>query len=184
MTPHDRLRISLASARYLEALEANDQAALDSLMELATQDSDLLQAFQEIDVAFLEEQHSQIFDSARITVEGAVEQHLKSAEIVRPNAGTVTVADVANELFHHTPGGLSADAHLMTDRLRTAKDELPESLGLPSLKAWAEAKFGSASGDYWKAFRQAAIKLRMRVNADIEFQLAARSTKPRPECSP
>jgi len=53
-------------------------------------------------------------------------------------------------------------------------DELPENLGLAALVAWAEAKFGPAPAEYWKAFRQAAIKVRMRTNADVEFQLAAR----------
>ena len=179
MTPQDRLRISIASARYLEALENDDGETLFTLMEQATSDPELLHAFLEIDAAFLEEQHQHIVDTTRDTVEGLVEKHLPSAEIVKPVSGVVTVADVADELFHYTPGGLPAEAHQMNERLRAARDELPESLGLPDLRAWAEAKFGPAPVEYWRAFRQAAIKVRMRTRAEVEFQMAARRTKPK-----
>lgn len=184
MTPHDRLRVSLASARYLEALERDDQTTLDVLCEQAATDMELFTAFREIDEGLLEEQQMNDIATATNIVAALAEKHLTSGEVVRPAAGPVTVADVARELFLHTPNRLPADAHRMNERLRTAKEPLPENLGLSSLVVWAEAKFGPAAPEYWKAFRAAAIKVRMRVNSDVEFQLAARRTKPRPEASP
>jgi hypothetical protein len=65
----------------------------------------------------------------------------------------------------------------MNDRLRGSKQSLPDDLGLSALTVWAEAAFGPAPPEYWKAFRQAAIKVRMRASAEVEFQLAARQTK-------
>jgi hypothetical protein len=180
MTPQDRLRISLTAARYLEALEADDQDALDQLWIEAENDPDLVAAFEEVHAGLLEEDATNA--TATAVISDAVEKHLTSAEIVRPATGPVTVADVARELFQHTPPGLSAESHQMNERLRSASDELPENLGLPALVAWAEAKFGAAPEAYWKAFRQAAIKVRMRANSDVEYQLAARRTK-RPEGS-
>ena len=183
MTPHERLRISIASAQYLAALERDDQPTLDVLCERAATDPELLEAFLDIDAAFLEEQQANELATATAIVGELAAQHLTSGEAVPPMAGPVTVADVARELFRHTPARLTADALQMNEKLRLYRDELPASLGLPSLIVWAEAKFGPAPADYWKAFREAAIKVRMRVNSDVEYQLAARRTKPRPEAS-
>ena len=94
--------------------------------------------------------------------------------------GPVTVADVADELFRHTPGRLNADAHALNDRLRTSREPLPVELGLSKLIAWAEAKYGPGALEYWRAFRVAALKLELRQGAETEYQLAAR-TAPKPE---
>jgi hypothetical protein len=91
----------------------------------------------------------------------------------------VAVGDVANALFRHAPDRLSAAAHVLNDRLRTAADELPADLGLSKLVAWAEARFGPADPEYWRAFHQAAIKLELRRAATIEYALAARSAPKR-----
>jgi hypothetical protein len=177
MTPHDRLRVSLASACYLDALERADEAALESLWASAAADPELLAAFRDIHAGLLEEQA--VRNTAALSA--AVEQHLPSAEVVRPATGPVTVADVADELFRHTPDRLPAEAHQLNERLRQSPEPLPPDLGLSKLTAWAEAKYGAAPPAYWKAFREAAIKARMRASADAEFQLAARRTKSRPE---
>jgi hypothetical protein len=104
----------------------------------------------------------------------AVHEHLPSAEVADTTSGPVTVADVAEELFRHTPDRLPANAHVLNDKLRSAKEPLPEDLGLSGLTAWAEARFGTASAEYWRAFRQAALKLELRRASDVEYQLAAR----------
>ena len=109
-----------------------------------------------------------------------MQAHLASAEILRPTAGVVTVADVADELFRHTPNRLPAEAHLFNERLREAAEPLPSNLGLPQLTAWAEALFGPAPPAYWKAFRQAAVKLELRRASEADYQMAARRA-PRPE---
>jgi hypothetical protein len=107
-------------------------------------------------------------------VTAAVETYMPSAEIVRPHFGPVTVADVAEELFQHTPDRLPAAAHLLNERLRSTADPLPEELGLVRLTAWAEARFGKAPAEYWMVFRQAAVKLELRRAAEAEYHLAAR----------
>lgn len=181
MTPHDRVRISLAAARYLDALERDDQAALDTLWAQAAGDAELLAAFHDINVGLLEESQARDRAAVESAVATAVERHLPSAEVVKPEAGPVTVADVAAELFRHPPARLPAEAHALNERLRSATDPLPADLGLDALIAWAEPRFGPGPARYWEAFRAAALKARMRRAADTEFQLAARKTAPRPE---
>lgn len=180
MTPHDRLRVSIAAARYLEALERDDQATLDALWARAAADPDLLAAFRDIHAGLVEEQAARDAAALGTVVSAAVERHLPSAEVVRPATGPVTVGDVAEELFRHTPDRLPAAAHALNERLRAAADPLPADLGLSKLTAWAEAKFGAAPPDYWAAFRQAALKLELRSAAEAEYQLAARAA-PKPE---
>jgi hypothetical protein len=175
MTPHDRLRVSLAAARYLDALERHDEVELGALWVSAAADPELLAAFRDIHAGLLEEQ------AARNTaaLAAAVEQHLPSAEIVRPKSGPVTVADVADELFRHTPDRLPAEAHRLNERLRQSPEPIPTDLGLPKLIAWAEAKYGPAVPEYWKAFHQVVIKLHTRRES-AEYQIAARKA-PKPE---
>jgi len=175
MTPHDRLRVGLAAARYLDALERNDEADLESLWAAAAADPELLAAFRDIHAGLLEEQAAR--DAAVLSE--AVEKHLPSAEVVRPPSGPVTVADVADELFRHTPDRLPADAHRLNERLRQSAEPIPTDLGLPKLIAWAEAKYGPAVREYWKAFHQAVIKLHTRRES-AEYQTAARKA-PKPE---
>lgn len=177
MTPQDRLRIDLAAARYLEAIEHDDQAVLDELWSQAANDPDLVSAFEQVDAGLLEEAAKTREADAAAAIAQAAEKHLTSGEVVRPATGPVTVGDVARELFHHTPGGLPAEAHQMNEKLRLYQDELPENLGLSALAAWAEAKFGPAPAEYWKAFRQAAIKLDLRRSAESEYHLAARTAR-------
>jgi hypothetical protein len=181
MTPHDRLRISLAAARYLDALERDDDDTLAALWALAANDPELLAAFDEINAGLVEEEEARERSDIEASVTTAVEQHLPSAEIVKPETGPVTVADVADELFRHTPDRLPAEAHVLNERLRAAADVLPADLGLPQLIAWAELHFGPAPTEYWEAFRKIALKIRMRRTADTEFRLAARQTHPKRE---
>jgi hypothetical protein len=119
--------------------------------------------------------------SAALTA--AVEKHLPSAEIVQSKAGPVTVADVAEELYRHTPDRLPAEAHVLNERLRATQEPLPDELGLSGLTAWAETRFGVAPAEYWRAFRQAAVKLELRRAAEAEYHMAARRA-PQPEEKP
>jgi hypothetical protein len=180
MTPNDRLRISSATARYLEALEQDDHTTLAALWEWAASDTDLLTAFRDIHAGLIEEREQDAFDRAVNRVAALAEQHLTGAEVVRPATGPVTVADVAEELFRHTPDRLPAAAHQLNERLRSAHDPLPADLGMSNFVAWAEQRYGAAPAAYWKAFREAAVKLELRRAAEVEYQLAARRA-PKPE---
>ncbi|QJW94154.1 hypothetical protein [Frigoriglobus tundricola] len=174
MTPQNRLRISIAAGRYLDALERDDQAAMDALWDAAAQDPDLLTAFRDIHAGLVEEQQHEALSRTTNRVTAAVAEHLTSAVVRRPSSGPMTVADVAEELFRRTPDRLSAAAHELNERLRSARDPLPADMGLSDLVAWAEARYGAAPAVYWKAFREAAIRLEIQQASEVEYQLAAR----------
>ncbi len=175
MTPNvRRLRLDLAAARYLEAMERDDFETVAALWSDATNDAELAAVLRDVHAGLTEEQHWTDMTAATGAMIAAVEQHLPSATVIRPPVGPVTVADVADHLFRHPPDRLPAAAHELNDRLRSARDLIPTDLALSKLSAWAEAKFGSAPAEYWQAFRQAALKLEMRRAADAEYHLAAR----------
>jgi hypothetical protein len=176
MRPRDRRHLlDLLAARYLDALERADVAEMEAVWSKAASDPELAEALREVHCGLLEEQAQASAATARAALTAAVETHLPSADIIRPAVGPVTVADVAEELFRHTPGRLPAEAHAVNDRLRSCREPLPEDLGLSRLTSWAEAKFGPAPPEYWRAFRQAAVNLELRWAAEAEYQLAARA---------
>ena len=180
MTPNpDRFRLGWLTAQYLEAIEADDTFALEQLWKLAETDADLVAAFERVHADLAAEEDEREAVAAAAMIAAAVETHLPSAVVIRPAAGPVTVADVANELFHHAPDRLPAAAHALNETLRASHELLPADLGLSRLVAWAAAKFGPAPPEYWKAFREAALKLELRRAATTEYQLAAR-TAPQP----
>jgi hypothetical protein len=184
MNPGDRrLQLDLAAARYLDALERDDFTAMADIWRLALADPELEAVLREVHTGLIEDQATEAVAAASAALTAAVETHLPSAEIVRPAAGPVTVGDVAEELFRHTPDRLPAEAHLLNERMRASKEPLPEDLGLSGLIEWAEKLFGAAPAEYWKAFRQAAVKLELRRGAEAEYQLAARRA-PKPEEKP
>lgn len=178
MTHRDRLRIDLAAAAYLDALARDDPDAQARLWGQAAADPNLLAAFREVHAGLLEECEAADQTAAGAAIARAVETHLPSAEVVRPPSGPVTVGDVADELFRHTPDRLPPEAHALNAALRASQEPLPADLGIWVLKEWAEGKFGPGPADYWRAFGEAARKVRMRANADAEYQLAARRAKP------
>jgi hypothetical protein len=174
MTRHDRIRISVATARYLEALENDDRAEIDALWKLAASDPMLMASFREIHSGLLEEYGERDTNSLRSAVASAVEKHMPSADPVRQTVGPVTASDVADELFRHPPARLAAEMHQFNDKLRSIPAPLPKTLGLSTLVAWGESLFGPATAEYWKAFQQAAIKLESQRSFGTEYQLAAR----------
>jgi hypothetical protein len=182
MTPQHRLRIDLNAAAYLDALLTEDADAQARLWARAATDPDLLAALREVHAGVLEENEAADRVAIGAVLARVAETHLPSAELVRPPARPVTVGDVANELFRHTPDRLPPEAHALNELLRASGEPLPQDLGLSKLTAWAEANFGRAAAEYWAAFRAAALKLELRQAATVEFALAARST-PKPEGS-
>src|SRR5262249_40944108 len=125
MNPTDRrLIIDLTAARYLHALERDDFAVMGELWQLALTDPELEAALREVHAGLIEEGDR----AAATALTAAVETHLPSAEILRTAAGPVTVADVADELFRHTPDRLPAEAHLLNERLRASSESLPADL--------------------------------------------------------
>lgn len=166
--------------QYLAALDASDYPTLDRIWEAAAFDPELEAILHELHAELDADDRRQEERALRRPVADAVATHLKSAEIVEPNAGPVTVGDVARELARHPPGGLPAATHTLNESLRASAEALPDDLGLSKLVARMEELAGPASPDYWKAFRLAALKLEMRRASAEEYQLAARRA-PKPE---
>ncbi len=178
MTPRDRrLWIDLTAADYLVALEVEDFAGQDRLWALAATDPELEAAFHEIHDGLIEEAQAAAVTPTIDAVRAAVLKHLPGAELDAPT-GPVTVAMVARELFERPPGRLTPEAAVLNERLKAAAAELPADLGLVTLTAWLRSTFGDAPPEYAKAFREAAFRLRMRVNSDLEVQVAARRATP------
>ncbi len=172
MTSNDRsLWIDFVAARYLDAIERDDFDAQLELWRVAETNPELLAAFHDIHAGLIAEEN----EAAVAAVDAAAGKHLLSGEIIQPKGRPVTVADIANELFHHTPDRLPAEAHALNERLRAVSESLPDDLGFSRLMAWAEARFGSAPVGYWKAFYAALVKLDLRRASETEYQLAARA---------
>lgn len=165
---------------YLDARQRGDFPTMDRIWDGAAFDRELENALDEIHAAFNADDREREDRAAGQTIAGSVETHFRSAEIVPPLSGPVTVGDVARELFLHAPDRLPAEDHSFNRKLHGAPDELPGELGLSKLMAWAESRFGTASRDYWRAFRSAALKLERRRASAVEYQLAARRA-PKPE---
>lgn len=118
MNPIDRrLRPDLVAARYLAALERDDFTEMADIWRLALADAELEAILREVHAGLIEEQADEATAAVGASVTAAVEAHLPSAEIVRFPAGPVTVGEVAEELFRHTPDRLPAEAHLLNERL-------------------------------------------------------------------
>jgi L-lactate utilization protein LutC len=174
MTPSNNVRLDILIARYLDALEREDFDVTATIWQQASLEPDLETALNELNSGLLEEQDRDELAAATDQVAAAAERYLPSAKVIAPIRKAVTVADVVNELLQQTPSQLTTVAQHMTEQLRAKPVPLPEDLGLSKLVAWAEALFGSAPVEYWKAFRQVALKLELRRSAEVEYQLAAR----------
>lgn len=174
MNPRDRkLWLDWQASLYLEALEKQDFEPQETLWALAAHDEELEAAFHETHEAILHEREAEVSAS----IASAAEMHLTSGEVLKSKTGPVTVADVAEELFKHTPDRLDAEAHALNEKLRNRTEPIPVDLGVSSLSTWAESLFGSAGREYLIAFRQAAMKLQGQRASETEYQLAARQTK-------
>jgi len=182
MNPNEhRLQLDLAAARYLDALERDDFTTMAEIWRVASHDHELEAILREVHAGLLEERAEGHLAAVAEGITTAVESHLPSAEIIRQSGDAVTVADVAEELYRHSPDRLPIDAHMLNERLRGSREALPEDLGLSMLTAWAESRFGVAPPGYWRVFRQAAVKLVLRCTAENEYRLAARrNSKPEP----
>ena len=175
MTPADReLWVDSVTARYLDALDREDFDAQLQLWEIAGRHPDVEQAFHDLHESVIE---SEVVTTAD-TVAAAVAEHLPSAGVIAAETEPVTARMVADELFRHTPDRLPAAAHALNETLRASDEPVPADLGTFPLQEWFAARFGGAPDEYRRAFREAAMKVRIRANAEAEFQIAARRTKP------
>jgi hypothetical protein len=163
----------VSAMRYLAAVEAEDFAAIAEMWSQAELDPQLAAMFHEL--------HAELAaangDRAEAKVVAMIEKLLPSAIVERPVAKSVTVAEVAEQLRRHPPFSLTMDDLRATDTLLASTDPIPATLGLAETVAWGR-KFGSASEAYWRAFREAALLLRMQRESQADsWQMAARPAK-------
>src|SRR5262249_58902413 len=88
----------------------------------------------------------------------AVEQYMPSAELFRPLAGPLTVAEVAEFIRRHPPAGLTTDEIAVNEQLRQSAQLVPAELGLSQVLDWGR-QFGSLPETYWRALPQTALQL-------------------------
>jgi hypothetical protein len=171
------LQMDLFALRYLEALEHGDLDTVAVLWAEAADDAELERLLHEVNDE-LAGDALQVAKTENIVLK-ALEQHLPSALVICPASGPLTVADVAEQLFRAPPPGLTTEDLKLNDALRAQRQLVPEQLGLGQVLAWA-AQFGDVHEPYWKAFRQAALKLRLQRDAEANYQMAARPGPPKP----
>jgi hypothetical protein len=172
---HDH-RLDAFAMRYLAAVDAEDFTAVGDMWEQAETDPELAAMLHELNVEIAAASGNVIEPRVIATFE----KLLPSATIERPASNPVTVAEVAEQLRRHPPAGLAMDDLRITDVLKASTETVPAALGLPETVAWGR-QFGSATEAYWKAFREAALLLRMQRESQAEnWQMAARPAK-RPE---
>jgi hypothetical protein len=173
----NQLRLDAIAMRYLAAVESQDFDTIDALLEQATRDADLDAMIHALNEAIVADRDDASREAADAAIIAAIKQHLPSAEIISPVSGSLAVSEVADYLRRNPPAGLTADDLKLNDLLLNAADAVPGDLGISRVLEWGK-HFGQAPDVYWRAFRAAALKLRMLREADL--QLAARSSKPKP----
>ena len=178
----NQLRLDLFALHYLEAIESGDLDGVAALWAEAAEDPELEHVLHELNDVLAADGEDQVRAEAVVTA--AVERHMPSAEFIRAAAGPFTVAEVAEFIRRHPPAGLTTDEIAVNEQLRQSAELVPVELGLSQVLDWGR-QFGSLPETYWRAFRQAALKLRMQRESDTNYQMAARQARhQRPETKP
>lgn len=171
-------RLDQLALQYLVAVETEDFDTIDALWRQAADDADLDAMLHGLNAELVAEQDAQEQAAIASAVLGSIEQHMPSAEIVRPTTGPLTVAEVAEHIRRHPPAGLTTDDLKLNDVLRKATEEVPAELGISQVIRWG-TRFGSAPEAYWRAFREVALDLWMERTSAANYQLAARPQRPK-----
>jgi hypothetical protein len=170
-------RLDQLALRYLAAIETEDFGTIDTLWEQAADDPDLDAMLHGLNAELVAEQDAERAAIASAVVD-QIERHLPSAEVIRPAAGPLTVAEVAEHIRRHPPAGLTVDDLRLNDVLRQTTDAVPAELGISQVIRWG-TRFGSAPEAYWRAFREVALDLWMQRTSAEHYQMAARPRRPK-----
>ena len=171
-------RLDALALKYLQAVETEDFDTIDALWKQADDDPDLDAMLHGLNAELVAEQDAQERAPITAAVVGQIEQHMPSAEVIRPAADRLTVAEVAEHIRRHPPAGLTADDLRINDVLRKALAEVPAELGISQVVRWG-SQFGPAPEAYWRAFREVALDLWMQRTSAEHYQLAARPKRPK-----
>lgn len=173
-------RLDRLAMQYLSAVEACDFDAIEAFWAKADDDPELGEMLHGLNAELAAHYDDATRSELGAALVGAIEKHMPSAEVLRPVSTAVTVATVAEYLRKYPPAGLTTDELRLNDALRASAEELPAELGVAQVVAWGR-RFGPAPEAYWRAFRVAALELRMRADAPAHnYQMAARPAKPKP----
>ena len=174
-------RLDKLALTYLEAIEQDDFSTIETLWNQAADDPDLDAMLHELNAEIVAEQDAQQHSPITSAVLDTIEQHMPSAEVIRPITGPLTVAEVAEHIHRHLPAGLNNDDLKLNDVLRNVMEAVPPELGISQVIRWG-TRFGSAPEAYWRAFREVALDLWMERTSAEQYQMAARPRRPkRPE---
>ncbi len=179
MIDRDRQReLDRLTALFLAALDSGDLDSAEKLWNEAAADHEVAEAFTEAAAELVGEATAAARSQADGIVEAVIRKAIPSVETIRLPCGPLTVGDVAEHLRRSGVPGLTAADFAVNDVLARCTDSLPEQLGLSAVIAWG-ARFGSAPKIFWKAFREAALELRLRRESAGDYQLAARPQRPK-----
>ena len=172
-------RLDRLAMKYLTAIDAGDFDVIDALWLQAEQDAELAEMLHALHAEVVASQEAASQAAINKEVVAAIEKHMPSAEVIRPASGPLTVAEVAEHIRKNPPRGLTTDDLILNDVLRASAEAVPAELGISQILGWSR-RFGAAPEAYWKAFRVAALKLRMQRESAESHQMAARPSKPKP----
>jgi hypothetical protein len=179
MTDRDRQReTDRLTAQFLAALDAGNLVAAERLWDEEAADPEVAAAFTDAAAELAGETNTASLAHADGVIESVLCRALPALETIRPSSGPLTVAEVSEQLHRRGVPGLTAAEFAVNDLLARCSDPLPEQLGLSAVIAWG-GRFGTAPKAFWKAFRQAALELRLRRESSGDFQLAARPKPPK-----
>ncbi|MBA4190606.1 MAG: hypothetical protein C0467_21685 [Planctomycetaceae bacterium] len=172
-------RLDRLAMEYLTAAEFSDFDTIEAFWTKADSDPELQEMLHALNAELAVDQDRNEQNAIGEQIIGAIEKHMPSAEVLRPEPTPLTVATVAEYLRKNPPRGLTVDELRLNDVLRGMMESLPTDLGVPQVVAWGR-RFGKAPESYWKAFRAAALKLLAQVESAENYQMAARPGKPKP----
>ncbi len=169
--------------RYAEALETEDWDAYEAIWRQAETDRELEAALHELHRGMLEEHAGEAgrTDNAE-TVRRLLEEHFPERPAEKENFDRpLTAGDVAVRL----QADVASSAVRLVEADRTANEQLignatplPDQLKQSVLETWCGGLGVSASKEYWRQFRQAALRLTMARSHQQTRLAAAREQSP------
>lgn len=169
---------AVTALRYLDAVDAGDVAMLGELWEQAADDRQLEQVLNELTDGLADEESvDAAWKADAEQVRSLLREHLPSAFPSESGLPPLTVRDVAAQLQKDSVLGarFPSSDQAANNRLLTDSTLIPEDLGLPHFEKWKTALGISASPNYWRAFRHAAVLLGMGRCQKVAELAAARS---------
>ncbi|MBW3600905.1 MAG: hypothetical protein KY475_27015 [Planctomycetes bacterium] len=184
MTEHRNWEIERLLLEYLDALEIQDWDAYGEIWRQAETDRELETALRELHEGLLAEHagpagREQDAEAIRLL---AAEHFPQRPEAEEQDELPLTAGDVAARLR----ADLASGAVRLRDADRQANDRLlgdatliPDQLKQSVLDAWCARLNVHASREYWRMFRQAALRLVMARSHRQSRMAAARRPSPR-----